>query len=444
LKAEGIKLRILFLSHYFPPEVNAPASRTYEHCRQWVEAGHQVTVVTCQPNHPQGEVYPGYRNKLFQREMVDGIAVIRLWTWISANEGFIKRTLGYISYMLMSILFCFSYGRNDVLISTSPQFFNGWAGYFVSRIKGIPWVLEIRDLWPESIVAVGAIKNRKIISMLERIERFCYRKAEQVVVVTQSFKKHIQACGIPDNKIHVIYNGVDTSLFDPIKQRRDNECSSSSCLPGPLFAQLQGKFVAAYIGTHGMAHGLNALLDAALLLKAEDNIHILLVGDGAERRQLMARSEALGLGNVTIYGQVPRLDMPDIWSLCDVSLVLLKKSDLFKTVIPSKIFESMAMCKPIVLGVEGEVKTIIEKSGSGLCVEPESPEQIAAAITALNHSKNRCASMGKAGAAYVLKNFDRKILARDFLDILLKTQDRGFHAKAELSAKQKLPRQDAR
>lgn len=437
-------MKILFLSHYFSPEVNAPASRTYEHCRQWVEAGHQVTVVTCQPNHPQGKVYEGYRNRLFQREDVDGIAVIRLWTWISANEGFIKRTLGYISYMFMSIIFCFSYGRHDVLISTSPQFFNGWAGYFVSRLKRIPWVLEIRDLWPESIVAVGAIKNRQIISMLERIERFCYRKAEQIIVVTQSFKRHIQDYGIPDNKIHVIYNGVDTNLFDPIKQGRVDECFSLSSIHDERLTRLKNKFVAAYIGTHGMAHGLDSLLDAAVLLKAEDNIHILLVGDGAERSHLVARSEALGLTNVTIYGQVPRQDMPNIWSLCDVSLVLLKKSELFKTVIPSKIFESMAMRKPIILGVEGEVKQIIEESASGICVEPESPKQIAAAITTLHQSKNRCGKMGKAGVDYVLKNFDRKILARDFLDILEKTKDRHFYNETGLSEKQNLDRQDIR
>ncbi|MBQ0719260.1 MAG: glycosyltransferase family 4 protein [Gammaproteobacteria bacterium] len=435
-------MRILFLSHYFPPEVNAPASRTYEHCRHWVAEGHKVTVVTCQPNHPRGEVYAGYRNKLFQRETVDGIEVIRLWTWISANEGFIKRTLGYISYMLMSIFCCFNYGRHDVLISTSPQFFNGWAGYFVSRIKGIPWVLEIRDLWPESIIAVGAIKNKKIIAILERIENFCYRKAEHIVVVTQAFKAHILARGIDSHKIDVVYNGVDPSFFDPEKHNAKEGMSPDDGLPAALGEQLQGKFVAAYIGTHGMAHGLNALLDAALLLKHEENIHILMVGDGAERSKLMTRCEMLGLTNLTLCGQVPRASMPAIWALSHVSLVLLKKSDLFKTVIPSKIFEAMAMRKPIILGVEGEVKTIVEKSGSGICIEPESAEQIAAAITALYRSKDNCAAMGERGGDYVLKNFDRNVLAQSFLNILLATKDKSLRDKSAANAKLKMPPRD--
>lgn len=185
-------MHILFLSHYFPPEVNAPASRTFEHCRQWVRDGHRVTVVTCAPNHPRGNVYPGYRNALYAREEKEGVTVIRVWTYITANEGFLKRTLNYVSYLVAATLAAPFLPKVDVIISTSPQFFNGLAGYVVSRVKRTPWVLEIRDLWPESILAVGAIRNRTVIRALEWLELFAYRKADRIVPVTDAFQRYIQ------------------------------------------------------------------------------------------------------------------------------------------------------------------------------------------------------------------------------------------------------------
>ncbi|MGD8885862.1 MAG: glycosyltransferase family 4 protein, partial [Gammaproteobacteria bacterium] len=181
-------MHIVFLSHYFPPEVNAPATRTYEHCKEWIRNGHQVTVVTCVPNHPRGKIYPGYKNRLYQVEEKDGIKVVRLWTYVTANEGFLKRTLNYISYKISAILATPFIGKADVVVSTSPQFFNGLAGYVVSRLKGAPWILEIRDLWPESILTVGAINNKHVIRFLEWLEMFAYRKADRIVPVTNAFK----------------------------------------------------------------------------------------------------------------------------------------------------------------------------------------------------------------------------------------------------------------
>ena len=206
-------MRILFLSHYFPPEVNAPASRTFEHCREWVRQGHEVTVVTCAPNHPRGVVYDGYRNRLWQREERDGIRVVRLWTYLAANEGFAKRTLNYVSYMISALLAAPWLPRADVVVTSSPQFFNGLAGYFVSRLKRAPWALEIRDLWPESILSVGAIKNARIIGALEWLARFAYRKADVIVPVTDAFKRYMVERGVPAEKIHVIKNGVDLDFY---------------------------------------------------------------------------------------------------------------------------------------------------------------------------------------------------------------------------------------
>ena len=402
-------MRILFLSHYFPPEVNAPASRTYEHCKQWVQDGHEVTVVTCAPNHPRGTVYEGYRNKLFLREEKHGIQVIRIWTYVTANEGFLKRTLNYLSYMAAAVLVAPFLSNFDLILSTSPQFFNGLAGYLVSRLKRIPWILEIRDLWPESIVAVGAITNRPVIRFLEGLEMFAYRKADHLVVVTDAFKAHMLAKGISSNKVTVIKNGVDFSLY----KKPSHGHTNLLCELG-----LEGKFVAAYFGTHGMAHHLETVLEAARELIDWKDIMFLLVGDGAERSRLVAMRDEMKLSNVMMLDQQPKEKMPELWSLSTVSLVLLKKSALFKTVLPSKIFESMAMEKPVILGVEGEGAELVMLAGGGICIEPESAKDLALQVLKLFHDPTMRQQLGWSGRRYVLEHFDRKVLARRFADVM--------------------------
>jgi len=422
-------MRILFLSHYFPPEVNAPASRTFEHCREWARAGHDVTVVTCAPNHPQGRVYDGYRNRLLARENVDGINVIRIWTYVTANEGFLKRTLGYVSFMISAILLLPFFGKADVVVTTSPQFFNGLAGFFVSRLKRIPWVLEIRDLWPDSIFAVGAIRNRHIIAMLSALERFAYRTASHIVVVTDSFKTHITKLGIPKGRITVIKNGVDLDLFSqPTDSDITQICNLISAQTG---VSLQGKFVAAYVGTHGMAHRLETLMEAAKLCGDDDRIVFLMVGDGAERKKLLELREHMQLHNVLMLGQMPKSSMPAIWGITGASLVLLKRSELFKTVIPSKIFESMAMQKPIVLGVEGEASALVSVAGAGICIEPENAQQLADALKQLCSDGDRYVQMAEAGAQFVRAHFDRRRLAQVYLDVLASQLGETRHVSAK-------------
>jgi len=407
-------MRILFLSHYFPPEVNAPASRTYEHCVEWARAGHEVTVVTCAPNHPRGVLYKGYRNRWFQTEEMDGIRVIRLWTYLSPNEGFLRRTLNYISYMIAAILATPRLSTPDIVISTSPQFFNGLAGWLVSRLKRVPWALEIRDLWPESIVTVGAIKNPLIIRALERLELFAYRKAAVIVPVTDAFKQYMVGKGIDAGKISVLKNGVNLRLF----QARDPTTPEAQSLARQLGAE--GRFVAAYVGTHGMAHHLETILEAAARID-NDDILFVMVGDGAERDRLAAKRAEMGLTNVVMLDQLPKASMPALWSLTDVSLVLLKKSDLFKTVIPSKIFESMAMRVPIILGVEGEAQTIIEEAGAGICIEPENAERLAESVRALYEDTALAQRLGDSGRRYVEQHFDRAVLADRYQRLLLDT-----------------------
>jgi glycosyltransferase involved in cell wall biosynthesis len=408
-------MKILFLSHYFPPEVNAPATRTYEHCRRWVELGHEVTVVSCVPHHPMGKAYPGYRNRLIQTEYKDGIKAIKVLTYITANEGFLKRTWNYVFYMIMAVLIAPFLPRADVVVSTSPQFFNGLAGYFVSRIKRCRWVLEIRDLWPESIMAVGALKNPRIIGTLEAIERFVYRKADHIVPVTYAFQKHILARGGRADAITVIRNGVDLKFFE-------------SRSPDTDFARelgVEGKFVAAYVGTHGMAHGLDLLIEVAERLRNRPDISILLAGDGAERNRLVQEVARRQLTNIKLLGQLPKSDMPRLWSITSVSLVVLKKLDLFLTVIPSKLFESMAMRRPIIMGVAGESAELLRESGSGFAIEPENVDQLVDAIVRLADSPELCRELGAKGRGHVESHFDRQVLADRFEQVLIRTASGG-------------------
>ncbi len=400
-------MRILFLTHYFPPEVNAPASRTFEHCREWARKGHEVHVITCVPNHPAGRINPGYRNRLLQREDVAGIQVHRVLTVPAANAGFVGRSANYFFYLLMATIVAPFLPKVDVVVSTSPQFLCGLAGYLVSRLKRVRWVLEIRDLWPESIVTVGAMKENWITRSLGWLESLAYRKADAIVSVTDSFVPHIEARG-GAGKVTVITNGVDLDFYTPAPDG------------GGLAAEfgVEGKFVAAYVGTHGMAHGLDTILRAAEKLRDDSGVVFLLVGDGAERERLIEERDRLRLGNVFIVGQQPKDRMPAIWALTDVSLVLLRKRPTFESVIPSKIFEAMAMARPIILGVRGESQRIVEAAGAGLCIEPENVEELAAAVRELATSPERARGLGNSGRKYVEENYDRRRLAARFEQLL--------------------------
>jgi glycosyltransferase involved in cell wall biosynthesis len=397
-------MRILFLSHYFPPEVNAPASRTFEHGRVWVEHGHEVDVITNVPNHPAGRIYPGYRNRLYQAETMSGVRVHRVLTAVAPNRGFLRRTINYVFYLVMAALCAPFLRRPDVVVSTSPQFFCGLAGYVVSRIKRVPWILEIRDLWPESITTVGAMKPSLTIRLLERVEAFAYRRADRIVSVTESFVERLAArCGDP-SKIVVIKNGVDLEFFDP--------SSSGVALASAL--GIEGKFVAAYVGTHGMAHGLEVILRAAEQLRDREDIVFVMAGDGAERERLVREKEEMGLRNVLILGQLPKKQMPQLWGLTDVSLVLLRSRPLFGLVLPSKLFEAMGMAKPVILGVRGESQRLLGESGAGLCIEPENAEELAAAVRTLADDRERARAMGLAGRRYVETHYDRRKLAGEY------------------------------
>lgn len=401
-------MKLLFLTDNFPPEVNAPANRTYEHCKEWVQQGVEVTVITCAPNFPKGKVYEGYKNKWKQTETIDGIKVIRVWSYISANEGFAKRILDYISYSITSF-WAGLFIKTDVIVATSPQFFTALSGRWLSFFKRKPWIMEVRDLWPESIVAVGAMKKNKAILFFEWLEKRLYKNADRIVVVTDTFKEKISQKGINPNKISVHKNGANMDLFQA--QEKDQALLKE--------LDLENKTVFAYIGTHGMAHGLDFILNSIQeLQQTHPNLHFLFIGDGAERSNLLQLNEKLGLKNTTFLASVSKNEVVRYLSIMDVALVNLRKSDTFKTVIPSKIFEAAAMHKPILLGLEGETKGIIEQYNAGLCFEPENKTDFIEKIEQIideAHYKNY-----QQGCQQLATAFDRKRIANELLQTIQK------------------------
>jgi len=398
-------MKILFITDNFPPEVNAPATRTYEHCKRWCEMGAEVTVITCAPNFPQGKVYNVYKNRLRQKETMDGINVIRVWSYITANEGFIKRSFDYVSFAL-SAFGAGLFKKTNVIIATSPQFFTTWTACALSVLKNKPWVFELRDLWPESIRAVGALNGGLIYNMLEKIELFLYRNADLIVPNSPAFKQNLINRGIQEEKIYVIPNGANLEHFKPISK---NEKLANNL-------GLNGKFIVGYLGTHGLAHNLDFILDCATELR-NTNIKFLFIGDGAEKKNLLKQAKHLELKNVTFMDPIPKQEVPNYLSIFDVALVPLKKSETFTKVIPSKIFEAAAMHKPILLGVEGQAKEFVEKFGVGLCYEPENKTDFIKKLELLKSNPDLQKKSSNNGQELV-NIYDREKLAKQMYELL--------------------------
>jgi len=404
-------LKILFFTHYFTPEGNAPASRVHEMCKRWVRDGCRVTVITGVPNAPDGVMYPGYVNKFKQSEGIDGIRVVRVWTYLAANKGMRRRSMNFISYMLSAAFTGMFVDRPDILIATSPQFFCAWAGVLVRRFRRIPFVLEIRDIWPESITSVGALKRRNpIVRILESMEQQMYRAAGHIVTVGDGYKARLMERGVRDHECSVITNGVDRELFIPRES-----CSKIRAQYGT-----EGQFVVAYVGTIGMASGLSIVIRAAKMLKdfGRDDIRIMLVGDGAIRAKLQAEANAEQLDNIVFTGKLDKTMMPDMLASVDACLVHLKRKDLFESVLPSKIFEAAGMKKPIILGVRGHAEALVKQADAGICIEPENERELVDALIRLADDRALCEHYGNSGSEFVLQHFDRDVLSAKYLHLL--------------------------
>ena len=406
-------MRILYLSQYFPPEMGAPAARVSELSARWVERGHDVTVLTGMPNHPTGVVPEAYRRHLMLREKWRGVSVLRTWIYATANKGVMRRGLAYGSFAASSVVLgalAREMRRADVVVATSPQFFCALSGLALARLWRVPYVLEIRDLWPQSIVEVGALPaSHPIVGTLRRLERMAYAQADLLVGVTDSFAQIWRDQGVDPDKIRVVKNGVDLTAFradiDPSAMRRELGVGAA--------------FVVGYIGTIGMAHGLGTLLDVAEQLRGHQDIEFVVVGEGAQRAQLEADAAARGLTRVRFVGQLPRARIPEVLAATDLAVVMLKDTPLFETVLPSKLFEIMGCARPLLLAVGGEARRLAQDAGCGYIAPPEDVAAMTAAILRAKAEPEDARARGQSGRRFVEQHFDRVVLADRYLDELI-------------------------
>ena len=407
-------MKILYVSQYFPPEMGAPAARAAELARYWVQDGHEVTVLTGFPNHPTGVVPAEYRSKirrLVMHEKLDGVNVVRTWLFPFPNRKAYERILNYSSFCASASTTGMFVSRPDVLIATSPQLLVGLSGWWLARTRRVPFVFEVRDLWPESLAAVG-IGNPD--SMLNRslgsVAGFLYKRSEHIVVVTPAFQEHlIQNWRVPRGKISVVENGVESDLFSPKVNNAD--------LRKELGAE--GKFVVGYIGTMGMAHGLETLVQAATeLQRTAPDVLFLMVGEGSDKERIINRARSQGLTNMRFVGQQAREKVPEFISISDACLVLLKKVELFKTVIPTKMLEFMSCARPVILGVDGQARRIMDQAGAGVYVEPENTAALVEVILRLAANPVLRESLGRNGRRHIVEHFSRRQTAKAYIAVL--------------------------
>jgi glycosyltransferase involved in cell wall biosynthesis len=316
-----------------------------------------------------------------------------------------------VLFALTAILASLRAGRPDVVVATSPQFFCGLAGAVIAALRRRPFVLEVRDLWPDSIVQLGQLRSRALVRALEALETGLYRRAAGIVVNTRAFIEHIAARGIPRERIELVYNGIDLEMFRP--RPRDAALLRAH--------GLEGKFLAAYVGTLGLAHGLVTLIDAAERLREERDVVFLLIGEGADRERLEAEIARRGLSNVKLLGLRPRAEIPAWIASIDVTLVLLRDLPVFETVIPSKIFEFLAQERPVVVAARGEIRRLVAEHKAGLVIDPENAEQLAAAVLRLRRHPEEGAQLARSGREWVEADFVRDVLARRMADFLERT-----------------------
>lgn len=393
--------------------MGAPAARVSELSRHWVRAGHEVTVLTGFPNHPDGVLRPEYREHFRRglfRENVGGIDVVRTWLLPFPNRKPRERMLNYSSFCVSASVAGSFLDRPDVVIATSPQLLVGLAGWWIAKLKRAPFVLEVRDLWPESLCAVGVGTARSVLHRtLARTADFLYRRSEHIVVVTPAFQNYLaDHWDVPSEKMSIVQNGVETRLFSP---------KNSSKLRAELGAEF--KFVVSYIGTLGLAHGLDTLMKAAERLQSiAPEVLFMIVGEGADRERITAVAKSKKLTNVRFVPQQLHENIPQYISASDACLVHLKKSPVFETVIPTKMLEFMSCGRPIILGVNGQAQRLLENSRSGIHIEPENPDALCDAILQLSQQPDLGEMLGRNGREYVVRNLSRERTAIDYLDVL--------------------------
>lgn len=404
-------LRIGYLVQQFVPEVGAGPARVAEMALRWREAGAEVVVITAMPNRPEGRIYPGYRGKLVTSETWNGIRVLRSWLYASPKPGFARTVVNNVTFMATGGLHgILRAGRLDVLVASSPPFFVHLAGEMHRAVRRVPLVLEVRDLWPDYLVGMGVLKNGIATRALFGLERYLLRRATRVVVVTESFRDRVVAKGVDPNRIDVVPNGVDATLYYPTNETP----------PIPELHRRGSEFIVGYLGNFGAGQALTYVIEAAARLKdSHPDIRFVLVGDGPDRGTVQRRAEEIGTTNVTIRGPIPKDQTRAFYNACDVCLVPLAPFPILQETIPSKIFEVMACARPVLASLDGEARAIVELSRAGIVTPPGRPDLLADAIVRLRDmGEDERRALGVRGRDFVARHFDRSVLAEMYLEAL--------------------------
>ncbi|WP_376794699.1 glycosyltransferase family 4 protein [Thermogemmatispora sp.] len=388
---------ILFLTLYYPPEKGAAASRISQYAEHLVQRGHQVTVLTTVPNYPSGVVPPEYRGHLLQEELRAGVRVVRIWSYTSPNRGFLRRILAHLSFgCLAPVLGARAVGRPDLLIVESHPLFNAIAGRLLARWKGCPYIFTVSDLWPESAVQLGVLRNRLLIRLAEWLEWSSYERARLVWVLTEGIRDQLLRRGLAAEKVFFLTNGVDTRKFFP---RPQDEARRQLGWEEP--------FTVLYAGTLGISHGLTTLLEAAEQLRPYPAIRIRLVGDGGAKPELLAEARRRGLENVIFMDPFPHEQVPLLLAAADACLIMMRKLPLFEGALPCKMYEALACGRPILLAVDGEARRLAaEEAGAAVFVEPENPTALAQAIIRLYEEPALAQALSTRGRALAEARFD--------------------------------------
>jgi len=395
-------MHILLIHQAFASLDEPGGTRHHELSRYLVGRGQRVTVIASPVSYLTGAARGGPPES--KHELVeDGVEVQRVYTYAALHRSFVHRVISFISFMLSSFVAGLRVQEVDLLWGTSPPIFQGLTAWALARLRGVPFLFEVRDLWPAFAVAVGVLQQPALIFAAEMVERFLYRRADVVVVNSPGFIAHVLAHGA--RKVVLVPNGSDTRMFDPQTDGSDFR----------RVHNLEDKYVAIYAGAHGMSNDLEVLLEAARLLQAREDILILLVGDGKEKSALMSRAQAMGLTNVRFLPPVAKVGMREALAAADACIAILKPVAMYKTVYPNKVFDYMAAGRPVILAIDGVIREVVEKAGAGIPVPPGDARALGEAIESLADDRLAGKAMGRRGRKYVEEHFDRTTLAEKLL-----------------------------
>jgi glycosyltransferase involved in cell wall biosynthesis len=401
-------MRIVLLTQYYPPETGAAQNRLSDLARRLKRMGHLVTVLTALPSYPKGEIYPGYRGRFILTEDDEsGVHIVRTWIYATKETGFVTRIVGYLSFALLSVVVGWRLLEDaDIVLVESPPLFLGFSGHLISRLKHARFILNVSDLWPESAVVLGVLRSNFLIRLATRAEEWLYRHATMVTGQTQGIVRSVrERCVTP---VHLLTNGVAPEFIDQVERAQE------------VRAQLRHKFhfddefIVAYTGLHGLAQGLDTVLQSAEILMEQTAIRFCFFGDGPDKTRLQSAASQKKIENVDFFPPLPADQMAELLAAVDVSIVPLKGNDLFRGALPSKLFEALGAGVPVVAALDGEAKELIEKSESGLVVAPENPEEMSQAVLRLFRDPELCKRLGENGRAFVRIHHDREEIAKRF------------------------------